>query len=80
MLISDAVLLAEGHEDMKKVLVTLREHCDRWKLKVNTKKTMIAQPNRKAGGPDQHLVYDNTVLEEVENLKYLGFLIDSGGR
>ena len=42
MYADDTVVLAESEDEMQKLLNTLHEYCEEWKLKINVTKTKIA--------------------------------------
>ena len=74
----DTVLFAKSAETLQNMLTKLHEYSTLWDLKVNTEKTkiMIFERGRKT---NVDLYYSNTLLEVVDNFKYLGTMFYKNG-
>ena len=74
----DAVLFAKSPQILQHMLDKLYEYSCVWDLKVNTEKTkiMIFEKGRKTTAD---IFYNNTLLEVVDNFKYLGAMFYKNG-
>ena len=72
--------MSVSKEGLQKCLDDLQIHCNKWKLKVNTKKTKILILN-KSGRllKKHHFVFERETLEIVQEFKYLGIIIKASG-
>ena len=75
----DTALLADSADALQNSLNQFQTYCDRWKLRVNIKKTKIVifgkgrQPNH------PHFYFDNSTVEVVKDFKYLGVIFSRSG-
>ena len=77
MYADDLILLSETKDGLQKLIDTLGNYCEKWKLEVNTKKTKIMIFNRGNKLIKSELRHKNVVLENVKKFKYLGFSISA---
>ena len=77
----DLVIMSHELEDLQKKLFDLQDYCNRWHLKVNTKKTKIIRVGK---GNHHNLVKKITINDEpidfVNSHPYLGIAISSDGK
>ena len=75
----DAVLLTEKPVHMNIMLKQLEAYCEKWNLSVNTSKTKIMTINATILEQSPTFVYCGKHIEEVNQFKYLGFLVAKDG-
>ena len=76
----DLALLSETREDLKVRLDILYDHCNRWKLTINTEKKSIIIFEK--GGnvtKNDHLFFGDRRLNLLEKKSYLGLTLSSRG-
>jgi hypothetical protein len=75
----DLLVLSESKEGLQESLNKLLTYCNKWQLSVNYKKTKtmtIGSLNRK---PKPNFTYNNNLLENVNEFKFLGNVISQNG-
>ena len=77
MYADDLILLSDTPEGLQKHIDKLSKYCDEWKLNINLKKTKIMVFNRGNKLIKSTFSVNKVVLENVKNVKYLGFTINS---
>ena len=70
--------MAKCEEGLQSNLQVLSEAMGRWDLKVNGKKTKVMKVARKSGECEERI--GDQIIEQVEDIKYLGTMISSDGR
>ena len=76
----DTVLFAESIENLKNVLKVFENYCERWKLKVNVKKTKIVVFSKRRYNNDQ-LSFEmfGEKIDVQDDYNYLGVLFNYNG-
>ena len=75
----DAVIFSETPTGLQSGINELQKYCERWKLTLNTTKSLIVV-FRKGNQPVSfQWKYDEDNLESVSKIKYLGLMISSNG-
>jgi exonuclease III len=76
----DAVVLSTSASGLQQELHNLQHYCQKWELTVNTSKTkvMVFSPSGRKTSPK--ITYDDKEIECVNEYKYLGTLLTSGGQ
>ncbi|XP_078659029.1 uncharacterized protein LOC144904189 [Branchiostoma floridae x Branchiostoma belcheri] len=76
----DVVILSESDKGLQSALNRLSSFCDKWKLRVNLKKTKVVIFN-KAGRcfPKQKYYFENNTIDSVPSYCYLGLTLTSLG-
>ena len=72
--LDDTTLMAESEEELKSLLMKLKEESEKVGLKLNIQKTMIF-----ASGPITSWEIDGKTVETVSDLIFLGSKVTSGG-
>ena len=75
----DTVLLSNSANGLQQALNDLGRYCTEWKLKVNSSKTKVIIFSRRKPKIMPKLVFDNKLLENVTEFKYLGVVFKSTG-
>ena len=76
----DLTLMSTSKEGLQKCLNNLESYCDKWKLKINTKKTKVLIFNRQGSLITKHpFLYKQKRIEVVREYKYLGFVFACSG-
>lgn len=75
----DMVLMAEGEEELERLVRKVKEYCDEWRLQVNVSKTKVMVVSRN-GGKVARVMYGEEELECVNKYPYLGTLFSSDGK
>ena len=75
MYADDVILLSETKEGLQRQIDKLCEYCKKWKLNINSKKTKIMIFNRGNRLIKSDFYVDNTIIDNVKTMKYLGFTI-----
>ena len=76
----DIVLLSETKEGLQNCLERLQDYCDKWLLRVNTKKTKIMIMNKQGKLlDDMKFTLNGDTLETVKYYKYLGLMLNNSG-
>ena len=75
----DTILLSESSEDLQNMLNEFDKYCEKWKLKINVKKTKVLIFSR--GRISKHLKFfiRNDEIEIVKDYKYLGVYFSRSG-
>ena len=73
----DLVLISESKEGLQNQIDTLHEYCERWKLKINTKKTKSMIFNRGNKIINANFKVGDTYIENVKTFTYLGFVLSA---
>ena len=73
----DIVLLADTKEELQQMLTVLHKFTEKWRLRVNNKKTkvIVFDPSRKANDLEGLFLYNNVRVEVVNKYKYLGVVL-----
>ena len=75
----DLLVISKSETGLTTCLKHLEQYCNKWKLKINSKKSKIIIFN-KSGHIKKHAFYiNNEQLEIVHNQKYLGIIFNSAG-
>ena len=74
----DLILMSLSKEGLQKCVLKLEEYCRKWGLEINETKTKCMVMTRKRG-PFEHIYINNTPIEYVKSIAYLGFQISSNG-
>ena len=76
----DIVIFANSAEELQENINLLSKYCNRWKMKVNTKKTKV-MVFRKGGILPRNLMFffDENIIDIVSKFNYLGMVFTSGG-
>jgi hypothetical protein len=75
----DVLLISESANGLHNALNAFSLYCKHWNLKVNTNKTKIMVFSKRKFGIDVFLLFDNTKLEECEDISYLGITLNYNG-
>ena len=77
---ADIVIFSESSKELQKGLDILADYCDRWKLTVNTDKT-ICLVFRKGGKLPRNIsfTFRGSNIETVSKFAYLGITFTAGG-
>ena len=73
----DLMLVAEKDEDVERNLETLDEGMEKWKIRINWRKTKVLTVKR--GGGTCDISVKGEKIEEVKSMKYLGALFNEEG-
>jgi hypothetical protein len=80
----DLILISEKPSGLQHCLNALEVYCEEWGLNINTKKTqiMIFKKNKNASTnePALNFTFKNSLLEKVNEYKYLGLIFNSNGK
>jgi hypothetical protein len=81
MYADDLVLLSESPGGLQRCLDKLYKYTEKWKLKLNIKKTkiMIFQ-SRKSKGPSEQYTFGNQIIQHTDKYKYLGTILSGTGK
>ena len=77
MYADDLILLAETEKGLQNQIIKLNIFCDRWNLSINSKKTKVMTFNRGNRLIKTKILSNNTPLDDVKTMKYLGFTISA---
>ena len=75
----DIVVFGKTPEELQKVLKSLEEYCNRWKLTVNTKNENRSFRRGCRLPNNLEFSYNGKVFEIVNKFSYLGIVFTSGG-
>jgi hypothetical protein len=75
----DLILLSESAEGLQKSMNRLQEYCDEWGLQVNLSKTKVLIFNTQGKKQNVPFHYDNHIIENVKDYKYLGVNFNISG-
>lgn len=75
----DTVIVAESPEQLQNAINALDAYCQQWKLQVNVNKTKVIIFSKRKLRQNQTFTLNGTVLEVVENFKYLGLIFQRNG-
>ena len=70
----DTTLMAESEEELKSLLMKVKDESEKVGLKLNIKKTKIM-----ASGPITSWEIDGEIVETVSDFIFLGFKVTAGG-
>ena len=73
MFADDIILISRSEKGLQKCLEKTSDYCKTWKLKVNHDKSKCLVFSKQITHENPQFFIDDTVLETVENYKYLGF-------
>ena len=73
----DLMLVAEDNEDMERNLRVLDEVMEKWKMRINWRKTKVLTVKRGSGTCDMSVKGEK--IEKVKTMKYLGALFNEEG-
>ena len=77
----DLVLMSTSKSGLQRKFDKLGQYCNKWRLCVNTDKTMVMEVSRSGKLPKQSecIIFNNCPLVYTKTYKYLGVVIDSAG-
>ena len=75
----DITILAETPQGLQKSLDELRTYCMKWKLQVNTNKSMVMVFKRGRRRQNEHWSYGGTEMKCSHTATYLGLTLTPGG-
>ena len=77
----DLVLMSTTKSGLQRKFDKLNQYCSKWRLCVNTDKTMVMQVSKTGKLPKKadSIVFNNCHLEYTNTYKYLGVVFDSAG-
>ena len=75
----DVLLISESANGLQNAINAFSLYYKQWKLKVSTNKTKIMVFSKRKFGIDSFFLFDNTKLEECEDISYLGITLDYNG-
>ena len=73
----DTLVLSNSANGLKKALDDLCRYCAEWKLKVNSTKTKVIVFSKRKPRNIPQFVYNNEILERVDEFKYLAVIFKS---
>ena len=73
----DLMLVAENNQDVERNLRVLDEVVEKWKMRINRRKTKVLTVKR--GGGTRDISVKGEKIEEVKTMKYLGALYNEEG-
>ena len=73
----DLMLVAENNEDVERNLRVLDDVMEKWKMRINWRKTKVLTVKRGSGTCD--ISVKGEKIEEVKTMKYLGALFNEEG-
>ena len=75
------VLIAESPQNLQKMLDTLYDYCNEWKLKVNVQNIkIVAFRNGGKSRNTKNWSYNGFYIDIVSKFNYLGVLMSSNGK
>jgi hypothetical protein len=77
MYADDLVLISETKEGLQRQIDSLHDYCQKWKLKINIKKTKSMVFNRGNNLIKTSFYVGGSPIENVKSFKYLGFTISA---
>ena len=77
----DLVLMSTTKSGLQRKFDKLNQYCSKWRLRVNTDKTMVMQVSKTGKLPKKadSIIFNNCHLEYTNTYKYLGVVFDSAG-
>ena len=73
--------MSESRFGLQNCLKKLQTYCDKWKLKVNTKKTKTMKvEKRQSHQSEENSLFRERPIEECKSYTYLGTVISSNGK
>jgi hypothetical protein len=75
----DMVLMADGEEELERMVRKVKEYCEEWRLEVNVNKTKVMVVS-KDGENVAKVKYGEEELECVNQYVYLGTVFSSNGK
>ena len=77
----DLVLMSTSKSGLQRKFDKLNQYCDKWRLCVNTDKTMVMQVSKsgKLPKPSDNIIFNNCPIAYTSTYKYLGVVFDSAG-
>ena len=77
----DLVLMSTSKSGLQRKFDKLSQYCDKWRLCVNTDKTMVMQVSKsgKLPKPSDNIIFNNCPIAYTSTYKYLGVVFDSAG-
>ena len=79
MYADDIVIFSESKEGLQRCLSKLEKYTEKWKMKLNHKKTKILIFQKYGKMPKVDIAYKNVILEQVKEYKYLGSMVSRTG-
>ena len=76
----DTVVVADSKEKLCRLVAEFGVVCERRKLRVNVGKSKVMRCTRNEDGTRLNVILNGEALEEVNQFKYLGFVIAANGR
>jgi hypothetical protein len=73
------VLMADGEEELERMVRKVKEYCEEWRLEVNVNKTKVMVVS-KDGENVAKVKYGEEELECVNQYVYLGTVFSSNGK
>ena len=75
----DTVVVADSEKKLRQLVTEFGKVCERRKLRVNVGKSKVMRCTRNEDGGRLNVTLNGEVLEEVNQFKYLGSIIDANG-
>ena len=79
MYADDLVIMSETESGIQNCLNKLKEYTDKWKLKLNIKKTKIMVFQSAGRRRSTNFYFGTEIIEKAQNYKYLGTIISNTG-
>ena len=75
------MLMSTSKSGLQRKFDKLSQYCDKWRLCVNTDKTMVMQVSKsgKLPKPSDNIIFNNCPIAYTSTYKYLGVVFDSAG-
>lgn len=79
----DLVIISESPLGLQNCINSLGKYCEKWDLKINTKKTKVMTLGKKIRNNSKSqlsITFNNKTLESVDQYKYLGITFTNNGK